>query len=335
MKIEWFGMTWAAPQNVWALTIVILLIALIMWRVVRTIKVRSLLTSYRWQKLMLPHFSVVRTVLKAIFSIVGICLLFLALLRPVLPKQEKNIEQEGRDLLIALDISRSMLATDCEPDRLRFAKAKIRKLVSLLGCERVGLILFSGSALVQCPLTTDYPAFFMFLDQVDSETISSGTTAMDQAIRKALDSFASAPEKKTKVLVLFTDGEDFSSNLSGIKQKAAQMDLHIFTVGVGTAEGAPIPLFDEAGKQAGHQLDRRGKVVISHLNEGILQTLSADSGGSYVHATKDDADVQRIVSRIQSFEKDKFDDKKVEVFQECYYYFLGVAFICLALGWIL
>lgn len=335
MKIEWAGITWVAAQNIWLIPVIIIFVILVIWRVWRVTKVRELLTSTRWRSQLLPHLSTWRSIIKAVLLIIGLGALFLALLRPAIPKKEKNIAQEGRDLFIALDISRSMLATDCEPHRLNFAKAKIRRFLSLLGCERVGLILFSGSALVQCPLTTDYPAFFMFLDQVDVETISSGTTAMDQAIRKALDSFASMPEKKTKLLVLLTDGEDFSSNLAGIKQKAAQTGLHIFTLGVGTTQGTPIPLYDQAGKQKGHQLDKRGKVVISRLNEGILQTLANDSGGSYLRTTKDDTDLCHLVSKITAFEKDKFDDKKVDMFEECYPYFLLVAFICLALGWIL
>jgi len=335
MKIAWLNITWAATENLWLLPLVSGLVLLVVWRVWRLMKVRKLLTSTRWQQLLLPYMTTGRTIFKALLLAVGIIFLFFALLRPAVPGKEKTVAQEGRDLFIALDISRSMLATDCEPNRLTFAKAKIRRLLSLLGCERVGLILFSGSALVQCPLTTDYPAFFMFLDTVDAETISSGTTAMDQAICKVIDAFAATPEKKTKLLVLFTDGEDFSSNLSGIKQKAKEMGLNIFTLGIGSSEGSPIPLYDESGKQKGHQLDKRGRVVISRLNEGILQALAHDSGGIYLRCMKDDTDLKQLTSKITSFEKEKFDDKKIDMLEERYPYFLLITFICLVLEWII
>jgi len=335
MNNQLFGLTWASAQNVLYAPLVIILVLLVVWRAYRIMKVRDLLTSMKWQPQLLAHLSNVRIILKVVLLSIGLVVLFLALLRPATDRSEKLVEQKGRDLFIALDISRSMLATDCSPNRLEVAKAKIRKLLSLLSCERVGLILFSGSALVQCPLTTDYPAFFMFLNQVDVETISSGTTAIDQAIRKALEAFATAPERKTKLLVLFTDGEDFSSNLTGVKKRAAESGMHIFTLGVGTSEGAPIPLYDAQGKQSGHQLDKYGKVVISRLNEGILHTLANDSGGLYLHCTDDDAELKQLVQKITAFEKEKFDDTKMETLEDRYPYFLAVSFVCFALEWLL
>src|SRR5260221_3298056 len=155
----------------------------------------------------------------------GILFLFIALLRPQWNESEEIVMQEGRDLYIALDISRSMLATDSLPTRLVWAKEKIKKLVKKLSCDRVGLILFSGTAFVQCPLTADYSAFFMYLDAVDAELISSGTTALGTAITQALTSFAAMPETKSKLLVIFTDGEDFSSDLMLVKQRAVHAVL--------------------------------------------------------------------------------------------------------------
>lgn len=335
MKIEWLGIIWTAAENLLLLPVIIILLLFIVRYVWRTITVQKILAASSWWQELLPHFSRVRTIGKAFLFSVGLIALFFALLRPATRKKETPIAQEGRDLFIALDISRSMLATDCEPNRLACAKEKIRRLISMFSCERVGLILFSGSALVQCPLTTDYPAFFMFLDQVDVETISSGTTAIDQAIRKALEAFATTPEKKTKLFVLFTDGEDFSSNLIGIKQKAIEMGLNIFTLGVGTPDGAPIPLYDESGKQIGHQLDKQGKVIISRLNEGILHALAHDSGGIYSRCNKDDNELKSLVDKIEAFEKEKFADKKMEILDEQYPYFLLISFICFALEWII
>ena len=167
----------------------------------------------------------------------GFLALFIAALRPQWGQKEVVIKQEGRDLFIALDVSRSMLATDCTPNRLAVAKQKIKQLVPLLGCERIGLILFSGSAFIQCPLTVDYQAFNMFLDSVDAETISSGTTDLAQPIYKALDAYRQMPNKTTKLLAIFTDGEDFSSNIAHCKQQIWDENLRVFTVGVGRLMG--------------------------------------------------------------------------------------------------
>ena len=170
--------------------------------------------------------------------------------------------------------------------------------------ERVGLLLFSGSAVVQCPLTSDYSAFYMFLDQVDTESIASGTTALDQALYKTIELFSASQSRKNKLVVICTDGEDFSSNLSAIKQKAQEIGLTIFTLGVATTEGAPIPLFNRFGEQIGHQKDEHGAVVISRLNEGILRNLALDAGGVYLHATQDATDIKTIAQKVELFEMD-------------------------------
>lgn len=208
-------------------------------------------------------------------------------------------------------------------------------MVRKLDCERVGLLIFSGSTIIQCPLTTDYSAFFMFLDQLDAETISSGTTALDKAIKKALEVFGGMEGKKHKLLAIFTDGEDFSSNLADIKQKALQEGMTIFTIGLGTPEGAPIPILNEKGEPVDHQRDEKGAVVISRLNEGILRAVADESGGTYLRAQEDDHDVNTLIAKVQQFEKEAFEDKQISNLQERYPYFVAVAFVCFMLEWLL
>ena len=229
---------------------------------------------------------------------IGIVFLLGAFLRPQWGKQEQMVTQEGRDLIIAVDISRSMLAQDVKPNRLTFAKEKIKKLLYNLSCERVGLIVFSGSTIIQCPLTTDYAAFFLFLDQLDVDTISQGTTALDQAIKASLQVFESIPTRKTKLLIAFTDGEDFSSNLQGVKDRVIADGLSIFTVGVGTDHGAPVPILNDQQKQIGWEKDEHGKVIMSRLNEKLLIDISMQSGGKYVHAVAGDDDIKLLINSI-------------------------------------
>ncbi len=326
--------TWAAPQYLMVLLLVIAAFILLGYRL-RMVRKTVALMAGKWSALVVQHFSTPRQIAKAVLMGIGIFFLWLALLRPQWNKKEEMIAQEGRDVLIALDISRSMLATDCAPNRLELAKQKIKQLLTMLHCERVGLILFSGCAFVQCPLTSDYAAFHMFLDHVDVETISSGTTALDAALRQAVDTFRALPDRKSKLFVVFTDGEDFSSNLRSMKQEVRRENMRVFTVGVGTHEGAPIPLYDEHGKQVGHQKDNKGNIVISHLNDGILHTLAQDAGGVYLPVTQDRSDLKKLVTHITSFEKDYLEDIKIAFLEDRYNYFLLVSFLCFALEWII
>lgn len=328
--------TWGQLHN---LTVVIPLLmvcgAIIFYRIYRSKKAVEQLSSSRWTQQFLRNFSPAKLYMKALLLMIGITFLLITLLHPQWSKKEETVMQRGRDLFIALDVSRSMLVRDCPPNRLECAKAKIKSLVKGLSSERVGLIIFSGTAFIQCPLTADYGAFFMFLDQVDVETIASGTTALDKVIVKALGAYSEMESRKTKLLVIFTDGEDFSTHLQQVKQHAHDQQLHIFAIGVGTTQGAPIPFMDDHGKQVGHIKDNKGSVVISHLNEEVLYNVARDSGGTYVHLTENDADIKSMIGHVQSFEKEELGDKKFATLEEQYPYFLLVSFICFILEWLL
>jgi Ca-activated chloride channel family protein len=228
-----------------------------------------------------------------------------------------------------------MLAQDKQPNRLAFAKQKIKQLVTQLKSERIGLVLFSGSAVVQCPLTVDYAAFFLFLDQIDAETISSGTTALDQAIRRVVDMFDRSPARKNKLVVLLTDGEDFSSNLTQVREQAKNLGVHIFTLGIGTPQGAPVPIVDEEGRQRGHEKNEKGEIVISRLNEGILQALADESNGIYLRATDDESDVKKLATMVENYEKEKFEDKKIGTLQDRYPLAALCSFSCFLIEWLL
>lgn len=326
---------WLSPSYFWLLPLIVALLGLLIYKTAHQFKLARVLVAKKHARTLLHNFSPEKKIIKTALFFIGTICLWIALMRPAGQEQKEVVGQEGRDLFIAIDISRSMLAQDRAPNRLAFAKTKINTLLKLLHAERVGLIVFSGSTFVQCPLTSDFGAFSMYLDQLDVETISSGTTALDQAITCALNAFKNVGERKNKLLVLFTDGEDFSSNLSGVKQQALQDGMHIFTVGVGTREGAPIPVYDARGNQIGHQKDQQGNVVITRLNEGILSNLAHDSGGVYVAASNDERDMKQIAKAVQAFEKEKLNDASFKQVVEYYHYPLLVSFICFALEWIL
>ena len=335
MNIDFLGITFGASEYLIGLVGLVLLVCVIAYRSYRLVLSVDQLAALKWRYVLIPHYSRRKVVIKSVLLALGLILLFIALLRPQWGSKEEVIHEMGRELFIGLDISRSMLASDIKPHRLAFAKSKIRRLIKLLHADRVGLLVFSGDAILQCPLTKDTAAFNLFLDAVDVETISSGTTALDQALSKIISIFSSMPTCKDKIVVMFTDGEDFSSNLRGVKEEAQKMGIHIFTYGVGTEQGAPVPIINEQGQAVGHQKDQQGNVVISRLNTGILKTLAQESGGMYIAPTQEDDDLQKLIAQVQKYEKQTFDDKEVSQKEERYYYFLIVAFFCFLLEWII
>ncbi len=307
-----------------------------------------LLRRYLWQKrtahmlgadhkngTLLKHFSLFRKFMKALLLLLGLVFLSLALARPQWGESQQTVAQEGRDVLIALDISRSMLAQDTTPSRIEAAKEKIKQLITRLTAERVSLMVFSGIAVVQCPFTSDTQAFLNFLDLADVEAISSGTTALDKALNSAITMFEAVPGRKQRLMILFTDGEDFSIDLSGVEKKAQELGLRIFTVGVGTPEGAPIPLYDMKGVQQGHQKDEQDKLVITRLNEQLLSQLAQQTGATYIKMTSNDDDVQELVKEVQRFEKEKFEDKTFAIKEERYMLFAGLSALLLLVEWML
>ncbi|MGZ6250617.1 MAG: vWA domain-containing protein [Candidatus Chromulinivorax sp.] len=332
--MKMFSITWAA-NSVYYLYGIIPFILLLIWQYIKKNQQRKLLVNDLFVPVLLKNYSWNKKVIKLLLMIFGMLFLLLAFLRPQWGKQEQMVSQEGRDLIIALDISRSMLAQDVKPNRLAFAQEKIKKLLYNLSCERVGLIVFSGSTVVSCPLTTDYSAFFLFLDQLDIDMISQGTTSIDQALRAGLQIFESIPTRQTKLLVLLTDGEDFSTDLQGIKQKVQDEHLSVFTIGIGTTHGAPIPVLDKDHNQIGWEKDDQGNIVMSRLNDHLLADIAIQSGGRYLHAQESDDDIAALIACINKFEKDKLEDKTLQALQEQYPYCIALSLVCFGLEWIL
>ncbi len=335
MKKVIFGINWAAVQNLYWFPVLAGALGLLIYAFYKRKRVASLLVSKEWADRLLLHFSERKLLIKTVLLSCASFFFFLALLQPQWGKRDQMVEQEGRELFIALDISRSMLAGDIKPDRLAFAKAKIKQLLHQLPSERVGLLVFSGAAVVQCPLTRDRSLFTLFLNQVDASTISGGTTALDQVIEKVVNVFEELPARKNKILVIFTDGEDFSRNLAQLKEKAQEIGLHIFTYGVGTEQGAPIPLIDNEGVATGYEKNEQGNVILSRLNEGILRSLSRETGAHYTSPTQSNDDIENLVAQVDHYEKETLEGKELSTHQDRYFYFLAVTFVCLLVEWLL
>ncbi len=260
---------------------------------------------------------------------------FFMLLRPQWSKKEHTIPQQGRDLLFLLDISRSMRATDIQPNRLDAAKLKIKQLLRQFSCERVGLILFSGSAFVQCPLTKDFASLELFLDHVDIETISSGTTALDKALQLGIDLFSHMPDRKHKTMLVITDGEDFSTNFEQIITKSIHEHITICTLGVGTEQGAPIPIFNHQGQAIAVEKDQEGKIILSQLNATFLQSISEKLQGIFTPIKTDASDIVALKNFFETIEKETINTETLQQWEDQYHLIARVLFPIALLEWFL
>jgi Ca-activated chloride channel homolog len=296
----------------------------------------SLLCKPTHQKRLLYNFSARTKQLKILFLSLAIFCCILAGLQPQWDTQSKSTTElrQSRDLLIALDVSRSMVASDVTPHRLAHAKKVIEQIVNTLTAERFGLMVFSNTAIVLCPLTTDRDAFFMFLDSVDEQTLSSGATELDTALSQAMHTFQRSQQTHHKLLILITDGEDFSATTENTQKEALDIGLRVCTIGIGTSQGAPIPLYNAQGKQEGHLRDNNGTVVISRLNEQLLSRMAQKLGGLYLHATENDNVGNAIKQWVEQFEKNQsYEERKPS--HHIYHYCAALSFIFLIFEWLL
>jgi len=221
--------------------------------------------------------------MRAGLIVAALLAIVVALAGPQWGAEWEDVKSRGADILIALDVSKSMLATDVKPNRLERAKLAIHELLPLLSGDRIGLVTFAGTSFLQCPLTVDYDAFAMTLDDASPDQIPKGGTAIGQGIRTAVKAF-DAGTQGARVLVIVTDGEDHEGDPMAAAKEAAKAGVTIFAVGIGTQEGELIPVADDAGHQT-FVKDREGRTVKSRLDESLLQRIAPETGGSYVRAT--------------------------------------------------
>ena len=234
-----------------------------------------------------PPRSAGRMALRRILLLGGLVGIIGALAGPRWGFQWEDVERRGVDLVVALDLSRSMLAEDARPDRLTAAKREIRDLIELLKGDRVALVAFAGTAFIQCPLTLDYHAFELFLDEMDPDWVPVGGTDLAGAVRTAMEAFPEN-ERSGRAVLLITDGEDHSGKLRLAAEDARKAGVHVFVVGMGDPGGAPIP------DGRGGFIKENGKVVLSRLDEAGLKELTLTTEGTYVRSVAGDLDLRRV-----------------------------------------
>ncbi|MFK8266913.1 vWA domain-containing protein [Capnocytophaga cynodegmi] len=279
-------------------------------------------------KRLAPNRSSFKPWLKFSFLAVIIVLLCIALANPKIGTKIETVKREGVDVVFAIDVSKSMLAEDVAPNRLEKAKRLVFETMSQLKGDRIGIVAYAASAYPQLPLTTDHSAAKMFLQSMNTDMLSSQGTAIQEAIRMGSNYFdENLPT--SRILVIISDGEDHEMGATEIATEALNQGITIYTVGVGSQKGAPIPI--KEGNTQTYKRDRNGEVVITHLNRELLEQIAQNAGGKYINGDNTKEAVEEIVKILDGTEKSEFETQKFVDYKDQFQWFLAGALFLLIL----
>ena len=267
---------------------------------------------------LMPSYSRGKVWVRLILFSTGFFFFVIGLSRPQIGAKLKEHETKGAEIMIVLDVSNSMLAEDYSPNRLERAKLAISRLVDKLREDRIGLIVFAGNSFVQLPITTDYVSAKMFLNSITTGSVPVQGTAIGEAINTAMRSFSVQSEKSRAVIVI-TDGENHEDDPVAAAKQAAEMGVRVYTIGVGSPEGKPIPMDGELLK------DKDGEIVVTRLDEKVLQDVAQAGNGLYVRAGNSEFGLNPIIENIDRMEDEKYSSIVFEEYDEQFMYFLGIA----------
>lgn len=267
---------------------------------------------------MMPSYSKSKVWVRLILFSIGFFFFVIGLSRPQIGARLKEREIKGSEIIIAIDVSNSMLAEDYSPNRLDRAKLAVSRLVDKLRDDRIGLVIFAGTSFVQLPVTTDYVSAKMFLNSIDTGSIPIQGTALGDAITTCIRSFSEQSDK-SRAIILITDGENHEDNPVEAAEMAAEMGIKVFTIGVGSPEGKPIPMNGELLK------DKNGEIVVTRLDEAVLQEIAAKGNGAYVRAGNSEFGLNPILDDLKKLEDETYTSVVFEEYDEQFMYFLAIA----------
>jgi len=278
---------------------------------------------------LMPGFSISTRRISRLLLILAFFFASLALSRPQWGEEKKRVERKGLDIIFLLDTSLSMLAQDVKPDRLRKAKLEIKSLIWRFKGNRVGMVAFAGTSFLQCPLTLDYSAFMLFVDALKPGYIPTPGTSLARAVELASRGFGEE-SRKYRAMVMFSDGEDHEGSVEEAVELAKKEGIRIYTVGVGTPEGEPIPLRSEStGAVTGYKKTHEGQVVVTRLNAPLLEQIARETGGLYLPATAAEKEVDIILKHLESLGERKLKERLLVEKEEHFQLFALIAFLFL------
>ncbi|MFY0628741.1 MAG: VWA domain-containing protein [Flavobacteriaceae bacterium] len=308
-----------------AIPVIVLIFLLMSWWKKRT---QRKFASHSLLLKLAPNISVFKSVLKLLFFIIGISFLILALVNPKMGTKLKTVKREGVDVVFALDVSRSMLAEDIAPNRLEKSKQIISKIIDKLGSDRVGVIIYAGNSYPLLPITTDHAAAKMFLQNASPDLVSSQGTAINEALDLA-KTYYNNDEQTNRFLIIISDGEDHQEETKQVAQNIADEGVKVYTIGVGTEKGGPIPLKIN-GSLIGYK-KHKGETVITQRKPKVLQAIADASSGSYIDGNITDKPVKIIEDIIGNAQKTEFETKQFSDYKDQFQWFLGIGILFLLL----
>lgn len=278
---------------------------------------------------LMPDISYFRPKFKFSFIIIALSFILFAMAGPQFGSKLQEIKREGFEIIIALDVSNSMMAEDIKPNRLERAKRSISKLIDRLHDDKLGLIVFAGDAYTQLPITTDYTAAKMFLESVNSGFIPKQGTAIGAAIELGAKSF-SPDNEKDKALIIISDGENHEDNAIEMAELAQEKNIKIYTIGMGLPKGAPIPVYNRYG-QRDFRKDKEGNIVITKLDDKMLQQIAAAGDGIYIRANNTKTGLNSLFDEINKLDKQELETGVYSDYDDKFQYFIGFAIFLLIL----
>ncbi len=278
---------------------------------------------------LMPWVSFKRPWYKFIFFTIAFTFLIIGIADPQIGSKLEEEKRKGADLMILLDVSNSMLAQDVPPNRLENAKRAISQLLDNLHSDRIGIVVFAGEAYVQLPVTTDYSAAKLFLNTINTDMVPTQGTSIGAAIDLGMKSF-DFKDGTGKAMILITDAENHEDNAVEAAKNAADKNVTVNVIGIGSEQGAPIPIYQD-GKQTGFHTDSAGKTVISKLDENMGKEIAAAGDGAYVRATDANSGLNIVMDQINKVQRKTYDSKSYRDFEDRFQIFIGLAFLLLVI----
>lgn len=277
-----------------------------------------------WQTI-IPNQSAFKEYFKFVLIVIGLAFLILGAANPQIGTKLEEMKREGVEIVVALDVSNSMLAEDVKPSRLDRAKQFISRLLDKLTGDKIGLVVFAGEAYLQLPMTVDYSAAKLILGAVGTEMIHTQGTAIGRAIELGVDSFPEREEQKqNRVLILITDGENHEDDAIGAAKEAAEQGVIVHAIGIGSSQGGPIPLHSGAPQRGFHK-NSQGEIVVSKLNADALNQIAAAGGGEFIQSSGADPNLSGLIDELSKLEKSEYQSKMFADYEDRFQYFIAAA----------
>ncbi len=274
-----------------------------------------------------PNQSLFKSILKLLTLCVAFACLSIALVNPKIGTKLETVRSEGVDIVFALDVSKSMLAEDIAPNRLEKSKQLVTQIINSLTSDRIGIIAYAGKAFPQLPITTDYASAKMFLQNTNTDILSSQGTAIHEAIQLA-KTYYDDEEQTNRVLIIISDGEDHSGEATDIAEEANEEGIKILTIGVGDLKGGPIPI-KRNGIVLNYKKDSNGETVITRLDETTLKKIAEEANGIYVNGSNTNEVVSVIKDTLDQIDKKEFESKQIADFKDQFQWFLALGILLL------